>query len=169
MPLEGKRFEGDKEFQDRVDRYRTHAPDAFGAALHELGLAIMADSVKMVPVDTGRLRSSAFVSGPRKSHGSVFVMVGYGTRYALAVHESVGEVLRGEERQGTYPNGAEKRGNYWDSGESKFLSKALNKWKTKALRHLAKASEEFIATGKKMRIRKGDFPRKPPPTFITGA
>lgn len=46
---------------------------------------IMRESVRLCPVDTGRLRASAYVK-PADS-GKPQVVLGYGAEYALAVHE----------------------------------------------------------------------------------
>lgn len=62
------------------------AEEATNAAIYEEGLDIAKESVKIVPVDTGRLRSTHYVAPP--DHDGV-VEVGYGTDYALAVHERV--------------------------------------------------------------------------------
>ncbi len=61
--------------------------EAVAKALHQEALAIMATSVRQVPVDTGRLRQSHYVAPPKDSpHGST-VSMGYSADYALSVHE----------------------------------------------------------------------------------
>lgn len=48
----------------------------------------MTESRRLVPVDTGRLRSTAFVKGPIRSAGGGFeILAGYDTDYAVFVHE----------------------------------------------------------------------------------
>lgn len=59
---------------------------AFYAALYQEALSIMAVSVRRVPVDTGRLRSSHYVAPPT-DRGEC--ELGYGTDYALPVHDRV--------------------------------------------------------------------------------
>lgn len=59
---------------------------ALAAALHAEGLAIDAKAVNLCPVDTGRLRSSHFVA-PAENPKDPFVIVGFGTNYAVYVHE----------------------------------------------------------------------------------
>jgi hypothetical protein len=60
---------------------------ALGDAIHQEALAIMAQSKQEVPVDTGRLRQTGYVAKPRPTVRGPMVSMGYGTRYALPVHE----------------------------------------------------------------------------------
>lgn len=60
---------------------------AVAGSMYAEGQAIMAESVRQVPVDTGRLRASAYVSSPRDGASGPEVTLGYGTSYALPVHE----------------------------------------------------------------------------------
>ena len=60
---------------------------ALGAALYREGQRIMAISARLVPVKTTRLRSSAYTAPPKTSGGNVSVEIGYGTDYAVPVHE----------------------------------------------------------------------------------
>lgn len=56
------------------------------------GLEVLAHSQKIVPVDTGALRSSGHVEHPKVEGGRVVVTVGYGgpaVGYALRVHEDL--------------------------------------------------------------------------------
>lgn len=63
---------------------------AFGAALYREGLRILAQSLRLVPVDTGRLRATGYVSPPTsKMFVGQVVEVGYGTQYAPRQHEDV--------------------------------------------------------------------------------
>lgn len=58
---------------------------AVAAAIWQEGLDILGKSVKQVPVDSGTLKRSAYAAPPKgKDHE---VEIGYGTDYALAVHE----------------------------------------------------------------------------------
>lgn len=63
---------------------------AVGLALRAEGFAIIAKSVRQVPVDTGRLRQSAHVWPPENTHRGPVVVISYGTDYALVVHERMG-------------------------------------------------------------------------------
>lgn len=56
------------------------------------GLEVLAFSQKIVPVDTGALKSSGFVEEPRVRGGVIECRVGYGgpaAGYALDVHENL--------------------------------------------------------------------------------
>jgi hypothetical protein len=86
--------------------------------LKKAGLALQRESQKLVPVDLGNLKASAFTRHSGEGLKTV-VEVGYTASYALYVHEAVGMKLKGLPRTGT---GA--KGNYWDPqgrGQAKFL------------------------------------------------
>jgi len=57
--------------------------------LYKMGQHLRSESVKECPVDTGRLRASATVTPVQKKsfEDKYFVDVGYGTDYAIYVHE----------------------------------------------------------------------------------
>ena len=76
--------------------------EALDAALYQEGHAIMAISVKMTPKDVGILRGSHYVAPPTDDHECE---IGFGTDYALAVHDRV-EV-------------------YHEIGESEYLKKPV--------------------------------------------
>lgn len=57
-----------------------------GRSLRKSGEIIRSKSLRLVPVDTGRLAGTAFVRGPR-GLSRPEVRVGYGTNYAVFVHE----------------------------------------------------------------------------------
>lgn len=71
----------------RLEDYRRKLTEATGAALYQEALAVMAVSQRQVPVDTGRLRATATVGGPVDTGNGPEVPLGYGTDYALYVHE----------------------------------------------------------------------------------
>lgn len=91
-----------------------------------LGEEIMADSVRRTPVDTGRLRSTAYVAPPRLA-GDWTVELGYGTNYAVAVHE------RTEASHST--------------GEAKFLENAVLSRGARGLWKIAERAEKLIERG----------------------
>lgn len=71
-------------------RVRKRAPEIFGGALFVEGERIMKESKKIVPVDTGALRSSGHVKVPVLSGSRVSVTLAYGgsaAPYAVFVHE----------------------------------------------------------------------------------
>ena len=109
-------------------------------ALTRIGVIVKGDAVKMTPVDSGNLRSSAFyeVTGDD-------LTIGYTAHYAAAVHEMVEQKLKGEERadfgetrSGVSFGGGTGKGKYWDSGEPKFLEKAVKNNRKRILEELAK-------------------------------
>lgn len=82
------------------------------------GLRLQRESQLKVPVNFGVLKNSAYtrVSG---TGWATEVHVGYTAAYALYVHESVGMVLQGQDRQGF-----RAKGKYWDPqgrAQAKFL------------------------------------------------
>lgn len=91
--------------------------EKFSRGLTRAALILKRESQNRVPVDFGLLKASAFVRSRGKGIDRK-VRVGYTAPYALAVHESVGMVLRGKPR----PKG--HVGNYWDpapQAQAKFL------------------------------------------------
>lgn len=97
---------------------------AVDAALYQVGLEIDADAVMRTPVDTGRLRSSHYVSPP-VGDPSV-VQIGSGTDYAVPVHErtGVGHTV----------------------GEAKYLQNAVDAAKSDMAANIArKAADNFKA------------------------
>jgi len=86
--------------------------------LKKAGLMLQRESQKLVPVDLGNLKASAFTRHRGEGMKTV-VEVGYTAGYALYVHEAVGMKLKGLPRTG---KGA--HGSYWDpqgQGQAKFL------------------------------------------------
>lgn len=61
---------------------------SLAAALWQKGLQIIGVSVNRVPVDSGRLKQSAYAAPPTNDR-KPRVELGYGTDYALPVHEKV--------------------------------------------------------------------------------
>lgn len=61
-------------------------PKAVMAAMYEEASDIFSESQKMVPVDTGRLRSSGLIAAG-KDAGGFRIIISYGTKYALKIHE----------------------------------------------------------------------------------
>lgn len=60
---------------------------ALGASIYQEALSIMGESVEEVPVDFGRLKGTHYVTLPIKTFRGPVVELGYGTDYALPVHE----------------------------------------------------------------------------------
>ena len=77
---------GTKEVLKKFAKMQTKYPGAFNLALFQCGLEIFTESQAEVPVDTGRLRASGAVFPPQNFFDPK-VIISYGTRYALPVHE----------------------------------------------------------------------------------
>lgn len=71
-----------KSLEDAAKKY----PAAGAAAVYEEAMDVMSASVKLCPVDKGRLRSTAYVEPPRVS-ANPEARLGYGTDYGIYVHE----------------------------------------------------------------------------------
>ena len=78
---------GAAELRRELRRLQKAYPEAVQAGLVEEAYAIEAASVALVPVDTGRLRATHYVSAPEEKGDDVTVEIGYGTDYAVYVHE----------------------------------------------------------------------------------
>lgn len=118
-----------------TDRYRR----AVGGALLLEASRIEAVSIREVPVDTGRLRATAFVTPPDTTIRAVSVQFGYGTEYAVPVHE------RTEVQHRT--------------GKAKFLSDPVNAAESGAARRIARDTR--ILFEQRRGFATGPFPQRP--------
>ena len=100
------KVEGVAEVIKSLERAARAFPEATGQALYEEGLGVQGLAVQRTPVDTGRLRASAYTAPPKTTSSGPEVEVGYGAIYGVYVHE------RTELRHTT--------------GQAKFLESALN-------------------------------------------
>ena len=86
-------FDGLPQLIQTLQRLGTAVLPPLGEALYEEGNRIMGQSVQLVPIDTGLLRSSAHVERPTTAGATVEVELRYGSHglvpYALVVHEDV--------------------------------------------------------------------------------
>lgn len=107
---------GAKEIIENLRRRNERIAQGFSQGLRRAGLRLQRESQRLVPVNFGVLKASAYT----RATGSGLkteVHVGYTAAYAIYVHENVEMKLKGEPR----PHG---RGRYWDPqgrGQSKFL------------------------------------------------
>ena len=86
--------------------------------LSKAGLFIKGEAVERTPVEFGALRNSAFTQiSPISNQTKPFVTVGFTAAYAAFVHEAPGTLSGQLRRSGN--------GVYWQSGENKFLEKAV--------------------------------------------
>jgi hypothetical protein len=84
------KFKATAQVHAKLAALEKEFPEAFAAALYQEGLAVdaLANSEDYTPVDTGRMRDSHYVAPPTlKPNGRVRVELGYGTDYAVYVHE----------------------------------------------------------------------------------
>lgn len=95
-------FTGGKELKANLKRLETEYPEAADLALYEEAEGMMTLAKVKCPVDTGRLMNTGYVHPPSESE----VEMGFGTDYAMAVHER------------TDAN--------FVTGEAKFLENAIN-------------------------------------------
>lgn len=115
-------------------------PDAAHAAIYQEAVEILRASVIRTPVEFGVLRSSAYAA-PVRREKSVGVELGFGTDYAIFVHERTD--LR-------HPRG----------GEAKFLERSIDEALQGYAGRLAKRIVENAKRG--VKLGGGGFPRRPP-------
>lgn len=80
-------IKGIDEMIARLDRIPDEALDVLEKTVKENAHHLIAESKKQCPVDTGRLRGTATVGRVKRKSQEVSVEVGYGTDYAIYVHE----------------------------------------------------------------------------------
>jgi len=102
--------------------------------LKKAGLMLQRESQRLVPVDYGVLKASAFTRSAGEGLKTE-VTVGYTARYAIYVHELVEMRLQGEDRP------APHKGKYWDPqgrGQAKFLEEPARRLNSDMRRIIAK-------------------------------
>lgn len=90
ISLEMKGDESIRKIMDNIENPSVRR--ALGAAMQGFATKILNESKKLVPVDTGTLRNSGKVEGPKISEDSVEVEITYGgsaQAYAGVVHEDM--------------------------------------------------------------------------------
>ena len=91
--MAGLEFEIDaSEAIKKLGLWQTKIVAAVSAALYQEGLAVMAESKRIVPVDTGVLRASGHVERPTATRDGITVKLGYGgaaSAYAERQHEDL--------------------------------------------------------------------------------
>lgn len=110
----------------------------FEVQIKRSALLVLRESKRLVPVDTGTLKSSGFVHVIPISGGGVktSAIIGYVAHYALMVHEAK-MVLKGEKRPGK-----DHKGKFWSPigrGQNKFLEQPFRLLRHRILRDLRKA------------------------------
>lgn len=77
-----------EELSKQLRAFAIAYPDAVKTATWEEMQAILGESVKMCPIEFGRLRASGYVTEPNIGpDGSITAEIGYSTDYAVYVHE----------------------------------------------------------------------------------
>lgn len=83
------------------------------------GALVKKESQKKSPVDEGNLKASHYTEF-RKGSGGAVIEIGLNAKYAVYVHEIITPT------NGVKRTGKKAKGYYWDSGEPKFLEKAID-------------------------------------------
>lgn len=130
---------GLSKIQAAIKRAADAYGDATNAAVYQEGFAIVAEAVKRCPKKTGRLRGSHYVVPPTGRDG--VVEVGFGTDYALPVHERV-EV-------------------YHEVGGPLYLKSAVDEARRGYVERVAKRAEENYRKGVGVRAIPREAPTKP--------
>ena len=78
---------GLEQLSARLETAAVRAMAPLASALYQEARLIMLESVKLCPIDTGYLRSTAYVAPPVISGIGVSVQLSYGAEYAIYVHE----------------------------------------------------------------------------------
>jgi len=80
-------IKGVSEVLKELEKQSERCEGALGAALYQEGLALDSSAVMQMPVDTGRMRATHYVTPPEMTRDGPVVEVGCGTDYAIYVHE----------------------------------------------------------------------------------
>jgi len=101
------------------------------------GLIVQGEAQKIVPVEFGNLRGSAFTrKAQKKKKTKPSVEVGFSAAYALYVHENLNQTLKGLPRPPSL--GKAGIGFYWGpKGEPKYLENALRRNRKRVLKAIA--------------------------------
>lgn len=135
------KIKGMEQFKKNLNRHRSDAARGFHVGLKKGGLLLQAESMKMVPVDTGNLKASAFT----RASGTGFrtnVRVGYTAAYAVYVHEAPMK-LQGQRRKGKQAKGA-----YWDPqgrASNKFLERPYREKRKEILNEVGSEMKKAVA------------------------
>jgi len=123
----GLKLEGKDKLLAELRDLRRRAPDAYAAAVYLAGTNVMSTSLKLVPVETGHLRKTRYVTRPTFDGLDRFAFeLGYSAPYAVFVHE------------------INKR---YYAGEWKFLRRAAEWHAPRLPRDIASWTARFMAKG----------------------
>lgn len=76
-----------REEQRKLRNLTEGFPSEVEKVLYQEAWRIMGESIKIAPIDTGRLRASARVDLPRRDGDRISIRLSYNTDYARWVHE----------------------------------------------------------------------------------
>lgn len=118
---------GDKQVREQLKRASVRYPAAFGAALYSEGVGLYGEARKRVPVDSGYLRDSAYVTKPNLRSQNMKVEVGFGAEHATLQHQKT------EYRH--------------TKGEAKYLENAITGFTGGFLQRLGAQTQRNVAAG----------------------
>lgn len=121
---------GQEELKKELVKWAKRYPPATAAALYRAGVRIERQAVQRTPVEYGVLRNSRYVAPPADEQNPR-VEVGYGTDYAVAVHERT---------ELAHPRG----------GEAKYLQRAVDAEMGDMLQKLGSDVRAFAASGTRL-------------------
>lgn len=128
-PRFGVTVEGVADVMAALKKKMREYPDAAGFALYRAGIRIQGPAQRRAPVEFGVLRSSAYVSAPRKAGQDLEVEMGFGTQYAAYQHEY----------EMNHPLG----------GEDHYLSNTVSEQVGTMLQYMGRDIDHAIKTGEK--------------------
>jgi hypothetical protein len=146
-------LQGTEEIAKALGVAHARVVEAAKAAVYGQGLALieLANRKGMVPVETGALRSSAYVTEPEIRSGNLVIEIGYGVEYADERHEL--EVR-------TVSKGGFARAR---NGVSKWLEKAVNIHARALPMRLSESLRDGIIRGTTLAmLTAAGVPTKPP-------
>ena len=76
-----------REEQNRLRNLTEGIPGELEKILYQEAWRVMGESIKIAPIDTGRLRASGRVDLPQRDGNIVSIQLSYNTDYAKYVHE----------------------------------------------------------------------------------
>lgn len=122
---------------------------AAAMALNEIGEEVIGEAKELTPHDTGHLRRSGRVVEYAQP-GNLAVTLGFGTEYAVYVHEIPPPMGGGFPASGGFgameTRTARHQRPYGKGGEWKFLEKPVNKEAPLFVGHLVKIMQQIILT-----------------------
>lgn len=130
---------GTSQVIKRLKELTKSLPEAVTIGMYAIATRVADDAVARVPVDTGELRDSAYVSKPDVRGALSVIEVGFGAKHAPEIHEATHRVFR--------------------NGEAKFLEKAILAQAKGSLYKIVQIAEKAAARGQKW--TRGKYPERP--------